>query len=36
MKADIIATPANPLDGMSTLKSVTFVMENDKVVKQNR
>ena len=36
MKADIIATPANPLERIGTLKSVTFVMKNGKVFKQER
>jgi imidazolonepropionase-like amidohydrolase len=32
--ADIIATPENPLDNISTLKQVNFVMKNGKVFKQ--
>ena len=32
--ADIIATPENPLDNISTLKRVGFVMKNGKVFKQ--
>lgn len=36
MKADIIATGANPLDQIGTLKSVTFVMKNGKVFKQSK
>ena len=36
MKADIIATAANPLDEIGTLKSVTFVMKNGKVFKQSK
>jgi imidazolonepropionase-like amidohydrolase len=36
MKADIIATAANPLDDINTLKAVTFVMKNGKVFKENR
>ncbi len=36
MKADIIATAANPLDHIETLKAVTFVMKNGKVFKENR
>jgi imidazolonepropionase-like amidohydrolase len=31
--ADIIATPENPLDNVSTLKQVNFVMKNGKVFK---
>jgi len=31
--ADIIATPDNPLDQISTLKQVNFVMKNGKVFK---
>jgi imidazolonepropionase-like amidohydrolase len=34
MFADIIATPANPLDNIQTLKQVSFVMKNGRVVKQ--
>ncbi len=33
MFADIIATPENPLDNIQTLKKVSFVMKNGKVVK---
>ena len=36
MKADIIATVANPLANIQTLKAVTFVMKNGKVFKENR
>jgi imidazolonepropionase-like amidohydrolase len=36
MKADIIATSANPLDDINTLKAVTFVMKNGKVFKENK
>jgi imidazolonepropionase-like amidohydrolase len=36
MKADIIAAAANPLDNISTLKAVTFVMKNGKVFKENK
>jgi imidazolonepropionase-like amidohydrolase len=36
MKADIIATAANPLDNIDTLKAVTFVMKNGKVFKENK
>ncbi|HJU52957.1 MAG TPA: amidohydrolase family protein [Pyrinomonadaceae bacterium] len=36
MKADIIATAANPLDQIGTLKSVNFVMKNGKVFKQSK
>lgn len=32
--ADMIATSENPLDNISTLKKVSFVMKNGKVVKQ--
>lgn len=32
--ADIIATPENPLENISTLKQVSFVMKNGKVFKQ--
>ena len=31
--ADIIATPENPLDNISTLKQVNFVLKNGKVFK---
>jgi imidazolonepropionase-like amidohydrolase len=34
MAADIIATPENPLDNILTLKQVSFVMKDGKVVKQ--
>ena len=34
--ADIIATPENPLENISTLKKVSFVMKNGKVVKNAR
>lgn len=36
MKADIIATTANPLDNIGTLKAVTFVMKNGKTFKENK
>lgn len=36
MKADIIATAANPLDDIKTLKAVTFVMKNGQVFKQHK
>ena len=36
MKADIIATAANPLENIQTLKSVTFVMKNGSVFKENK
>ena len=36
MKADIIATAANPLDNIETLKAVTFVMKNGQVFKENK
>ena len=36
MKADIIATAANPLENIQTLKAVTFVMKNGDVFKQNK
>lgn len=36
MKADIVATVADPLDNIGTLKSVTFVMKNGKVFKENK
>ncbi|MBX7219176.1 MAG: amidohydrolase family protein [Blastocatellia bacterium] len=32
--ADLIAVPENPLDNIQTLKKVSFVMKNGKVVKQ--
>jgi imidazolonepropionase-like amidohydrolase len=34
MFADIIATPENPLDNIQTLKKVSFVMKNGKVIRQ--
>lgn len=34
MKADIIATAANPLDDIRTLKDVRFVMKNGKVIRR--
>ena len=34
MKADIIATVANPLENIQTLKTVTFVMKNGSVFKR--
>jgi imidazolonepropionase-like amidohydrolase len=36
MKADIIATAANPLDNIETLKAVTFVMKDGKVFKEDK
>jgi imidazolonepropionase-like amidohydrolase len=36
MFADLIATPANPLDNIQTLKQVSFVMKDDAVIKQLR
>jgi len=33
MFADIIATPENPLDNINTLKKVSFVMKNGKVIR---
>ena len=36
MKADVIATVANPLENIQTLKSVMFVMKNGKVFKENK
>jgi imidazolonepropionase-like amidohydrolase len=36
MFADIIATPDNPLENIQTLKSVTFVIKNGKVIKQGK
>ncbi|HKY43486.1 MAG TPA: amidohydrolase family protein [Pyrinomonadaceae bacterium] len=36
MKADIIATAANPLENIQTLKAVTFVMKNGRVFKENK
>jgi imidazolonepropionase-like amidohydrolase len=34
MAADLIATPRNPLDDIATLKQVTFVMKDGKVIRQ--
>ena len=34
LAADIIATAANPLDNVSALKQVTFVMKNGKIIRQ--
>ena len=34
LRADIIATPENPLDNILTLKKVSFVMKNGKVFKK--
>ena len=34
--ADLIATPENPLDNIQTLKHVSFVMKNGKVIKTSR
>ena len=34
LAADIIATTANPLDNVSALKQISFVMKNGRVVKQ--
>jgi imidazolonepropionase-like amidohydrolase len=36
MAADIIAAPENPLDNINTLKKVSFVMKNGKVIKQGK
>jgi imidazolonepropionase-like amidohydrolase len=36
MTAGIIATAANPLENIQTLKAVTFVMKNGRVFKENR
>jgi imidazolonepropionase-like amidohydrolase len=36
MKADIVATLADPLENIGTLKAVTFVMKNGEVIKQNK
>jgi len=36
LAADIIATPDNPLDNIQTLKHVTFVMKDGKVIKQSK
>jgi len=36
MFADIIATPESPLDNIQTLKHVSFVMKDGKVLKQSR
>jgi imidazolonepropionase-like amidohydrolase len=36
MFADIIATRENPLDNIQTLKQVSFVMKNGKVIKHVR
>jgi imidazolonepropionase-like amidohydrolase len=35
MRADIIGVRDNPLEKIETVKSVTFVMKNGKVYKQN-
>ena len=35
MRADIIATPDNPLDNIKTLREVKFVMKEGKVYKHN-
>jgi imidazolonepropionase-like amidohydrolase len=36
MRADIIATPENPLDDIQTLERVSFVMKNGKLFKQTK
>jgi imidazolonepropionase-like amidohydrolase len=36
LAADIIATPENPLDNIQTLKQVSFVMKDGKVIKQGK
>lgn len=36
MFADIIATPENPLENIQTLKQVSFVMKNGKVIKPGK
>jgi imidazolonepropionase-like amidohydrolase len=34
MAADLIATPANPLDNVNALKQVSFVMKDGLVIKK--
>ena len=34
MAADIIAMPGNPLEDISVVKRVSFVMKNGRIVKQ--
>jgi imidazolonepropionase-like amidohydrolase len=36
MAADIIATPANPLENIQALRQVSFVMKGGRVVKTKR
>ena len=36
LAADIIATAANPLDNVTALKQVTFVMKNGRVIKEGK
>jgi imidazolonepropionase-like amidohydrolase len=36
MKADVVATLADPLENIGTLKAVTFVMKNGEVIKQSK
>jgi imidazolonepropionase-like amidohydrolase len=36
LAADIIAVPENPLENITTLKKVTFVMKNGKVIKREQ
>jgi len=36
LAADIIATPANPLENIQTLRLVKFVMKNGKVVRHTK
>ena len=36
MRADIIATPENPIDNIDTLKRVSFVMKNGQLFKQTK
>jgi len=35
MAADLIATPANPLDDINTLKAVSFVMKDGVVIRND-
>ena len=36
LAADIVAVPGNPLDNIDSLKQVTFVMKNGKVIKHTK
>jgi imidazolonepropionase-like amidohydrolase len=36
MSADLVATPANPLDDIENLRKIDFVMKNGKVVRKAR